>query len=136
MKPLRAVGTSKSPADQTWRAGWPESADHWWTLVAAPWLFCSKRKLGLSNDSLKDCFGRSSCAICHQESIYSDEYWTSMVSLVKNKRASTEFLDHPTIAQELKRVEVSWFISKSIFNRHQSSTSMVIIINSNQINLN
>ncbi len=35
----RAVGTSSSPADQTWRAGWPESADEWWTLVAAPWMF-------------------------------------------------------------------------------------------------
>lgn len=33
----RAVGTTGNRADETWRAGWPESADLFWTLAAAPW---------------------------------------------------------------------------------------------------
>ena len=33
----RAVGTTGNRADETWRAGWPESADLFWAFVAAPW---------------------------------------------------------------------------------------------------
>ena len=119
--------------DQTWRAGWPQSAERFWQLLEATWnqilMGCdfwtfwisrcpiNSTDLSLSLFDLFHLLGNCGHWWVNysklvsvfrvppsQGCVYSHEYWSTLVGLVKNRRATGEYLEAPQIMEEIEGI--------------------------------
>ncbi len=95
--------------DQTWRGGWPESAERFWQLVKDAYTEFENILVSiLSNEKLMAIelypWWISLCIRIAQDCIYNREYWHALSTAVKNRRATSEYLDMPALAAELEEI--------------------------------
>ena len=91
--------------DMTWRAGWPPSAESLWGLVEATWFakrvcfsFETSDSAKFQMNLVKSILTRQCGCLAQlmaKEACFGEGHWSTLVSLVKNRRALTEFLSAP-----------------------------------------
>lgn len=88
--------------EQSWRAGWPSSAETFWQFLEVPWTLLMRLMLCRFQKRTK----KTSRPFNTKEVVFSSNYWTDVVSLVKNRRAMAEYLTMtPSFKEEIKKVD-------------------------------